>query len=251
MFPEGHVVLVHAFPLNATLWRPQVDRAPTGWRFITPDLPGFGRSKLPPARTMDDMARAVLAVMDAERVQRAVIAGLSLGGYVTLALYRLARERFSAMILADTRATADSDQQRDARQKMIASVRNHGPSSVADEMLPKLLGATSHRDRPELAARVRAMIERNSSEAIAGAVEAMMGRPDSRPMLAGISVPTLVLCGDEDMLTPPADSQALQQGIPGSRLVMIDRAGHLSNLEAPDQFSLAMNSFLGELPASR
>ena len=251
MFSEGHVVLIHAFPLNAALWRPQLDRAPTGWRFITPDLPGFGRSHLPPARTMDDMARAVLAVIDAEGIDRAVIGGMSMGGYVTLALYRLAPARFSAMILADTRATADNEQQREARQKMIASVRASGPTAVADEMLPKLLGATSHRERPELAPRVRGMIERNSRDAIAGAVEAMMERPDSRPMLAGIPVPTLLLCGSEDVLTPPSDSEVLQASIPDSRLALIDKAGHLSNIEAPDQFSFALNSFLGELPALR
>lgn len=251
MFSEGHVVLIHAFPLNAGLWRPQVDRAPSGWRFLTPDLPGFGGSTRPPARSMDDMARAVLAAMDAEEVRRAVIGGMSMGGYVTLALYRLAPERFTGMILADTRATADSEQQREARHRMIVSARLAGPSAVADEMLPKLLGATSHRDRPQLAVRVREMIERNSAEAIAGAVEAMMGRPDSRPMLAGISVPTLVLCGTEDVLTPPQDSEALHASIPGSRLAMLEQAGHLSNIEAPDRFSFALNAFLDELAVSR
>lgn len=251
MYPEGYVVLIHAFPLNAALWRPQTERAPTGWRFITPDLPGFGRSRLEPAKSMEEIAKAVLEVLDAERIERAVIGGMSMGGYVTFALYRLAPERFSGMILADTRATADNDQQREARQKMMASVRANGPSAVADEMLPKLLGATSHRERPELAAAVRAMIERHSREAIAGAVEAMMRRPDSRPLLADIDVPTLVLCGEEDVLTPPADSEALHAGISGSRLSLIEKAGHLSNIEAPDRFSFALNSFLGELPASQ
>ena len=112
MRTEGHVVLLHAFPLNATLWQPQVDREPDGWRFVAPDLPGFGRSSLPPARTMEGMARAVLAQMDASGIERAVICGMSMGGYVTLALFRIAPERFSGLVLADTRATADTDQQR-------------------------------------------------------------------------------------------------------------------------------------------
>jgi pimeloyl-ACP methyl ester carboxylesterase len=251
MYPQGHVVLIHAFPLNATLWRPQIDRAPTGWRFITPDLPGFGRSRLEPARTMEEMAQSVLDVLDVERIERAVIGGMSMGGYVTFALYRLAPQRFSAMILADTRATADNDQQRDARLKMIASVRASGASAVADEMLPKLLGSTSHAQRPALAATVRSMIERNSPEVIAAAVEAMMRRPDSRPMLGSIEIPTLVLCGEEDILTPPSDSVALHAAIPDSRLSLIEKAGHLSSIEAPDQFSFALNSFLGELPVSQ
>jgi pimeloyl-ACP methyl ester carboxylesterase len=250
MLSEGHVVLLHAFPLNSTLFRPQIERAPTGWRFVTPDLPGFGNSPLAPVRTMEAMAGAVLKLIDQQGIERAVIGGVSMGGYITMALYRLAPERFSGMILADTRATADNEQQIEGRRKMIATVREKGPSAIADEMMPKLLGATSHRERPELAGRVRAMIEGNSREVIAGAVEAMLGRPDSRPLLPLIPVPTLVLCGEEDVLTPPSDSEALHAGIRGSRLAMLPRAGHLSSLEVPDAFSQALNTFLGELPAA-
>ena len=244
----GHVVLLHAFPLNATMWRPQVERAPTGWRFVTPDLPGFGTSWLPPAATIDQMAGEVLNVLDEQGVHRAVIGGLSMGGYVALALYRLAPERFSAMVLADTRAAADTEPQREGRRKMIATVREQGTAAIAEEMLPKLLGPTSERERPALGPQVRAMIEGNSKEVVAGALEAMMGRADSRPLLAHVSVPTLVICGEEDGLTPPADSEALRAGIRGSHLVLLPRAGHLSNLETPKSFSIALNSFLGELP---
>ena len=250
MVSEGHVVLLHAFPLNAGLWRRQVEAAPAGFRFVTPDLPGFGASAEPPATSMDAMARSVLRGLDSVGIGRAVIGGLSMGGYVTLALYRLAPERFSGMILADTRATADTDQQKEARRKMIATVREHGPSAVADEMLPKLLGATSHREKPELAALVRRMIEGNSAETIAGAVQAMLERPDSTPLLPSVRVPALILCGEEDVLTPPADAEALQRGIPGARLVRLPGAGHLSNVEAPDSFTRALGDFLVTLPSS-
>ncbi|HEY0873913.1 MAG TPA: alpha/beta fold hydrolase [Vicinamibacterales bacterium] len=250
MSTEGHVVLIHAFPLNASLWEPQVENGPAGIRFLTPDLPGFGRSAGAPVRSMDEMARSVLRTLDEKGIDRAVIGGMSMGGYVTLALYRMAAERFAGMILADTRATADNDQQRDARRKMIATVRERGPSAVADEMLPKLLGATTHRLRPELATRVRAMIEGNSPEAIAGAVEAMMGRPDSTSLLPAISVPTLILCGEEDVLTPPSDSEALRAGIAGSRLAMLAGAGHLSNIESPEAFSRELNAFLADVWSS-
>ncbi len=245
------MVLLHAFPLDATMWRPQVERAPPGWQFVVPDLPGFGRSTRPPARSLDEMAQAVLDLLDEQGITRAVIGGLSMGGYLTLALYRRAPERFSAMVLADTRATADNDQQREGRRKMIETVRTKGASAVADEMLPKLLGASSQRDRPALAAEVREMIERNRPETIAGAVEAMLGRPDSRPLLAQVAVPTLVICGEEDVLTPPADSKALHDGIRGSRLVTLPSAGHLSNLEVPEAFSSALQTFLGELVTPR
>lgn len=251
MYANGHVVLLHAFPLNSTLWRPQIERAPTGWRFVAPDLPGFGASVLPAARSMEAMAREVLNVLDEQGIAQAVIGGMSMGGYVTLALYRLAPERFAGMVLADTRATADNDQQKDARRRMIETVREKGPAAVADEMMPKLLGDTSHRERPDVASAVRTMIEGNSRDAIAGAVEAMMNRPDSRPLLSHVTVPTLVVCGEEDVLTPPADSEALHDAIADSRLVRIPRAGHLSSIEAPKEFSLALNGFLGELSASR
>ncbi|HVL68378.1 MAG TPA: alpha/beta fold hydrolase [Vicinamibacterales bacterium] len=250
MADEGHVVLIHAFPLGARLWRPQRVAPLPRRKLLTPDLPGFGASTEPPARSVEDMARAVLAELDAAGVRRAVIGGLSMGGYVTLALYRLAPERFAGMVLADTRATADSDQQREGRRRMIATARDRGPSAVADEMLPKLLGETSQRERPELAREVRDMIEENRGETIAAALEAMMGRPDSTPLLAAIAVPTLVICGDEDTLTPPSDSEALHRGIAGSRLVVLSGAGHLSSLEAPQAFSDALASFLATIPGS-
>lgn len=244
MVLQGHVVLLHAFPLNATLWRSQVASAPAGWQFVAPDLPGFGASTEAPVDSFDAMGGSVLRGLDALGIERAVIGGLSMGGYLTLALYRMAPERFAGMILADTRATADTEQLKAGRQKVLATVRDKGPSAIADEMLPKLLGATSHRERPELTDDVREMIVGNSADAIAGAVTAIMNRPDSTSMLASISVPTLILCGDEDVLTPPADAEALHAGIRNSRLVVLPRAGHLSNLEAPDAFSAAVQEFL-------
>lgn len=244
---EGYVVLLHAFPLNATLWRPQVEAAPKGWRFVARDLPGFGSSSAPAVESMDAMARGLLRMLDALGIERAVIGGLSMGGYLTLALYRMAPERFSGMILADTRATPDTDQQKDGRRKMLATIAETGPAGVADEMLPKLLGATSRRERPELTDAVRAMILGNKTAAIAGAVKAIMERPDSTPLLASISVPSLILCGEEDVLTPPADAEALHAGIPQSRLVLLPEAGHLSNIEAPEAFSTAVQDFLHSL----
>ncbi len=241
---DGHVVLLHAFPLNATMWRPQVEGVPAGWRVITPDLPGFGNSSDPPVNTMTGMAEHVLRALDSMGLERAVIGGLSMGGYVTLALYRLAPERFEAMILADTRATADNDTQKEGRRKMIATVRAKGATAVADEMLPKLLGATSQKEHPDLATTVRGMIESTAPDAIAAAAEAMMNRPDSTSLLASIEIPALIVCGEEDVLTPPADARALHQQIRASRLELLPGAGHLSNLEAPARFSGALRDFL-------
>jgi 3-oxoadipate enol-lactonase len=239
------VVLIHAFPLNADMWRPQLERVPEGWRFIAPDLRGFGPDAVPPGSiTLDDLAGDVGALLDELAIDPAVIGGLSMGGYITFALFRRAPERFSGMILADTKALADTPDGRDGRRQMIALARTAGAAGVAGSMLPKLLGRTSFERRPDLPLKVRAMIEGSSTEGIVAAIEAMMIRPDSTKDLARISCPTLVVVGDEDVVTPVTDAAALQNQIARSRLVILPQAGHLSNLEVPDGFALALSDFL-------
>jgi pimeloyl-ACP methyl ester carboxylesterase len=241
------VVLLHAFPLSADMWRPQLEHPPAGWRLIAPDLRGFGPAAGPPATsplTMDDMAGDVVALLDALEIERATIGGLSMGGYVTFALFRRAPERFVRLLLADTRAGADSPEGRAARERMLELVRRDGPAAVADEMLPKLLGETTTRERPGVAAAVRTLIESNSTAGIAGGIEAMMTRPDSTPLLARIGLPALVMVGAEDALTPPAEAQTMHQALTRSQLVSLPGAGHLSNLETPDAFSTALSNFL-------
>jgi 3-oxoadipate enol-lactonase len=247
MAAEGHVVLVHAFPLSSELWDAQRSALPEGWRLFTPDLPGFGGSAEPPAMSIEAMAVSVLAGMDARGIQRAIIGGMSMGGYVTFAMLRLAPQRFSGLVLVDTRATADSEAQKDGRRKMMATARERGAAAIADEMLPKLLGETTKRERPEVAAGVRRMIEGNRPDTIAGAVEAMMTRPDSTALLPEIRVPTLIVCGEEDTLTPPSDSDAMHRAITGSRLVLLPGAGHLSSLETPEPFNESLRDFVSSV----
>jgi pimeloyl-ACP methyl ester carboxylesterase len=241
------VVLIHAFPLNADMWRPQLERVPEGWRFIAPDLRGFGpdaKTAASDRTTLDDMAGDVGSLLDHLAIDPAVIGGLSMGGYVTFALFRQAPERFSGMILADTKAQADTPEGLDARRTMIELARTQGAAAVADAMLPKLLGATTRAERSALAPQVRRMIERTPVDGIIAAIEAMMARPDSTGDLARVSGPTLVLAGDEDELTPIADAEAMHEQLVRSRLVVLPRAGHLSNLESPDGFALALSDFL-------
>lgn len=240
------VVLIHAFPLNADMWRSQLERVPDGWRYIAPDLRGFGPGAPPPSGpvTMDDFAADVVAVLDALEIDQAVIGGLSMGGYVTLAAFRAAPDRFTGVILADTRPQADSDEGREGRRKMLALVRDGGPAAVVEQMLPKLLGETSHRDRPAIGREVRRIAEANSTEAVASAIEAMMGRPDSTALLGRMSRPTLVLVGDEDTITPPSDADEMQRLLPRSRLVILPGAGHLSCMETPEAFASALADFM-------
>jgi pimeloyl-ACP methyl ester carboxylesterase len=240
------VVLIHAFPLTADMWRGQLQGVPDGWHLIAPDVRGFGgetpRAGAPP--TMDDLAADVEALLNALEIERAVIGGLSMGAYIVFALFRRAPERFNGMVLADTRAQADTPEGRQARRAMSELVRRDGPAAVADQMMPKLLGETTHRERPEVTAEVRRLILLNTAAGIDGAIHAMMTRPDSTPDLARVSVPTLVIVGEEDVLTPVADSELLHQSIARSQLVVLQKAGHLSCLETPDEFSIALGNFL-------
>ena len=246
----GHpLVLLHPFPLNAEAWQPQLDRVPTGWRWLAPDLRGFGGTSASdaPARTMDDHARDVLAFMDALRVERAAIAGLSMGGYIAFALFRLAPARIEALVLADTRPQPDSADARKGREALLQLLHTKGVGAVADEMLPKLLGETTKRERPAVAAHVRALIDAAPPAAIDAAIHALMARPDSTPDLARIQCPTLIIVGEEDAIAPPTDATAMQAAIDGSRLEQLPRAGHLSNLEAPDEFTKVLSAFLATL----
>ena len=242
------LVLLHAFPVSAEMWRAQLEEPPEGWRCIAPDLRGFGGSDGDaagsPPPTMDDYAADVEGLLNELEIDRAVIGGLSMGGYVTFALLRRAPERFSGFVLADTRAGADTPDGRQARRALAEVANRDGAAAVADQMLPKLLGETTRRERPAVARDVRRLIMQNSVEAIDGGIHALMGRPDSTPDLAHISTPTLVIVGDEDVVTPLPESELLQRSIARSRLVVLPRAGHLSNLEAPEDFSLALNDFL-------
>lgn len=244
------LILIHAFPLSADMWLPQLAKVPQGWRFIAPDMrgfrgvgPAFEDAELAGA-TVDDYADDVLALMDHLDLDRAAVAGLSMGGYVAMAVAAKAPKRVSHLVLADTRMTADTPDGRAARDKMKADVERDGPRVVADAMLPKLIGETTKVEQPDLADAVRHLIEVNRAEGIAGGIDALKSRPDRTDMLSSFASPTLVICGAEDVITPPADSEAMARTIPGATLAMIERAGHLSNLEQPAAFTAALQAFL-------
>jgi len=241
----GTLVLLHAFPLNARMWEPQQALAEFGWRIIAPQFPGFdGGTGAHADATVDDYAGKLVDLLDSLHVEQAVIAGLSMGGYVAFALLRHARRYFSGLVLADTRAGADTPEGRQGRDNMRALLREKGPSAIADQMIPKLLGATTLRERPAAAETVRALVMSSSADAIDGAINVLKTRPDSTPQLAGIHVPTLIIVGEEDTLTPPDMSREMHRAIHGSELVLIPESGHLTNLERPRAFNAALASFL-------
>jgi 3-oxoadipate enol-lactonase len=243
--PRGTLVLLHAFPLNARMWEGQLSLADTGWRVIAPQLRGFdGGAGDPPAASVDDYAGDVIDLLDALHIKQAVVGGLSMGGYVAFALLRLAARYVQGLVLADTRSQADTPEGVAGRTRLLQVVQDKGASAVADEMIPKLLGETTRSTRPAVVELVRLLAVANSSDAIAGAIRALMTRPDSTPLLSSIHVPTLVLVGDEDAVTPPPASEEMHRAIAGSELVRIPQAGHLSNLEQPELFNAALAAFL-------
>jgi len=244
---RGALIMLHAFPLNGRMWEGQLAFAGHGWHVVVPHMRGTdgGIDDRPTGSvTMDDYAADVVDLLDALHIEDAVLCGLSMGGYLALALMRQAPTYIRGLILADTKSQADTPEGLEARRAMLSLVETQGVKAVADAMIPKLLGATTRAQQAQVVERVRSLIMANSPESIAGSVRALMSRRDSTSLLASIRVPTLVVVGDEDVVTPRANADELREKIPGAEFVPIANAGHLSNLEAPDAFNAALTRFL-------
>jgi 3-oxoadipate enol-lactonase len=239
------VLMLHAFPLAGTMWRAQVAALRDRYRLIVPDLRGFGGSDAPPGvYLMDQLADDVAALLGHLGVKRAAVVGLSMGGYIGFSFWRRHADLVAALVLADTRAGADTDEGKATREANARLAESQGAPAIAAKMIPNLVAPTATQ---ELRDELEALITANSPIGIAGALRGMALRPDSRPDLATISVPTLLIVGSEDELTPPAESAAMHAAITNSTYVSIPQAGHLSNLEQPAQFNAALGAFLDAL----
>jgi 3-oxoadipate enol-lactonase len=242
------VIFIHAFPLNQTMWDDQLAALHNHCRIITLDLRGFGQSDAPQGPyLMDQMAADVRGLMSVLGIDRAVLVGLSMGGYVSLAFYRNYPDSVRALVLADTRASADTHEARTRRLKSAERAEREGASVIAEDMIPLLLGRTTLESRPSVVERVRTMIEANSPVGIAGAQRGMAERRDSTYILPGIDFPVLIIVGSEDTLTPVAEAEGLGNGIRGARIRVIEGAGHLSNLEQPEEFNAGFTEFIESL----
>jgi pimeloyl-ACP methyl ester carboxylesterase len=243
------VVLVHAFPLCAAMWEPQLASPPPGWRLIAPDLRGFGEAR-PHRKTgwlassIDDYAADVMVLLTYLEASSAVIIGLSMGGYVAFGMLRAAPHRVRALVLADTRVGADREEAKRGRQQMQTLAEREGASAVAQALLLTLLGEDTLRERPQVVARVREMAEAAPPVAIATALECLMTRPDSTPELAAFRGPALIIRGAQDALMPAADAERMQTLIPGAASIEIPSSGHLPNWEQPEAFNRAWQGFL-------
>jgi pimeloyl-ACP methyl ester carboxylesterase len=241
------VLLLHAFPLHSGMWARQIAALEGKHRVIAPDYRGLGKSGMPPeAWTIDLLAQDVRALLSHLRVERAAVAGLSMGGYLAFELYRQLPGLFRGLALCDTKAGADTDEGKANREKFARSAIEKGTGWVADEMIPKLLRATPD---PAAVKEVRALVTGGTPAGVAAAQRAMARRPDSTPTLAALSCPTLVVVGEEDSLTPPAESEKMAKGVKGATLVRIPGAGHLPPVENPEAFNAALVKFVDGLPA--
>ncbi len=246
------VVLLHPFPAHRGVWMPVVERLAPRYRCILPDLRGHGQSEpgSGPA-TMEKHAADVRRVCDDCGVAREAFVGVSIGGYILFEFWRRYRERISALVLCDTRAPADSDDTRRAREQSIEQVRKSGPDAFLDAQLARLLGESTRRNRRDVAAAARAMMQPMSVAGIVAVQQGMAARPDSVATLKTIAVPTLVLVGDEDVVSPRADAELMQRSTAGARLEVIAAAGHYAPFEQPEPVARAIRQFLESRVAGR
>jgi pimeloyl-ACP methyl ester carboxylesterase len=240
------LVLLHGFPLDHRIWEPQIADVNDGARVLAPDLPGFGGS--PPLvaakPTMEAYARALLAWADGIGLGRFILAGHSMGGYIALAVARLAPERLDGLVLVSTRAGADSAAARENRAKLAAAIREHGAQATVDAMLPKLL-APGGADAPSpLVDQVKAIMLAQPPAGLVPAVQAMAARPDSTALLEELTMPLLILHGTADATIPPSEAEAMYEAAASALYTPIPAAGHLPMLEQPATFNSALRAFL-------
>jgi len=265
---KGTVVFLHGFPFDGSVWEPQLAALPAGWRGLAPDLRGFGESEMgnrpgevstgkraggrvaldsEPVLTMARMADDIAELIDERAGGRAVVCGLSMGGYVAFELWRRHPDRVRALVLADTRAGADDDEARETRMRTAQTARSGGARPIATAMLPSLLAPATLEAESRVVEHVRDMILGTPSETLVAALAGMASRHDMTSVLPSIDVPTLVVVGEHDAITPPAGAREMAAAIPDTMLVEVPGAGHLANLEEPAAFNGALTTFLARL----
>ena len=248
--PGPVVVLLHGFPLSKAMWDEQLAGLGSIYRVIAPDLRGFGESPVPEGvYTMDAMADDVVELLETlEIMGPVVVGGLSMGGYVALSLAARYPTRVKALMLMDTRAGADTPEAAQGREATARSVIAAGNvTAVVDSMIPRIFCKMTLEQHPERVEPMKAVMEQTAPQAIIGALRGMASRPDRRGDLPKIAVPTLVIVGEDDVLTPPAEAQAMAEAIPNARLEVIPQAGHMAPYENHAAATAAILRFLKSL----
>jgi pimeloyl-ACP methyl ester carboxylesterase len=238
------VLFLHGFGLSLGMWDAQEALAPR-YRIVRFDARGFGGSEvgdalLSMARIADDAA----VLIDRLRLGPVVLVGCSMGGYAALSFAQKHPSLLRGLVLVDTRAGADSPEARMGRGDLAARVMKEGPQAALDFFLPRVFGETTKKSRGDVMARFKDMVLATSPRGLSDGLHGIAGRQDSTPLLREIHVPTLVVCGEEDLITPRADAEIMQRGIAGAELAMIPKSGHLPSMETPDEFNLVLANFL-------
>jgi len=247
---RGHgspILLVHGFPLDYTMWTGQIDGLADKYRVIAPDLRGFGRNEpvMADAVTMDEFADDLNDLLDSLDVAEPVcFCGLSMGGYVGFRFIEKHGERLNSLILCDTRPGADTEEGAMNRRQLAGKVLRSGSETAVEAMLPKLVSRKTNAERPDVVEQLRGTIQTTDPQSIAAALHGMAVRPDSTPLLSKITVPTLVLCGAEDTLTPPDVMRDMAAQIPNAEYVEVPETGHMAPLEDPAAVNAAIRRFL-------
>ena len=242
------LLLVHGFPLDHRMWNAQLASLAGEYRVIAPDLRGFGRTApslpIPDELTMERQADDMAELLGALSVQEPVtFCGLSMGGYIAWQFWKRHRDKLARLILCDTKAAADSAEQAKGRHETAAKVLKEGVAPLTESMLPKLLGDATRKNRPEIVQEMKEMMNQASPDGVAGALKGMAARSDMTGSLAQVDVPTLVICGSEDVITPAKEMRTIAQGIRGAKYVEIAGVGHMSPLEKPDEVNAAIRAF--------
>jgi pimeloyl-ACP methyl ester carboxylesterase len=240
------VLLLHGFPFDKSMWSVQFEAlTAAGLRAVVPDLRGLGETELRgEISTMDDMARDAAALLDHLQIDRAIVCGLSMGGYVAFELVHQFPSRVHALVLAGTRAPADNEQERAGREQQVQTMLRAGMVPISIASLPKLLAEQTRAERPDVVKRVRAIITRSDPKGAAAAQRGMAQRRDYTDDLAHIKSPTLIIVGGEDPIRPVADAKFMHERIPNSRLEIIEDAAHMTNMEQPEEFNRVMLDFV-------
>lgn len=239
------LILLHGFPLDHRMWQGQIDALSENYRIITPDLRGMGQSDVPVSNiSIGNYADDVLTLMDKMGIQKAALGGFSMGGYVAFSLLRKAPKRFTALILANTRPEADGQEARKNRLNMALALYDQGAAAARDAMLPKLLTEVSKQDQPKLVDTLSNVMESMAAEGLVHACLAMAFREDAADLLSTISVPTLVIAGEQDPIAPPDVMKKMADQITGASFHVIPAASHLTPMEKPEAFNALLIDFM-------
>ncbi len=243
---EAPLLLLHGFPLDSSMWDGQVGYFKGKYPVLSPDLPGFGKSAIRAPETIEGFAEEVKSFLDENNVAKIVLIGFSMGGYIALAFYEMFPNYLEAIVLADTRAAADSPEGRAGRNVMINSLKEKGMEEIAKTMAPKLLSERGMKNG-RLLKSVREMMVRQRPDSVKNALIAMRERKERSALLEKIDIPALFICGEEDLLTPPSEMKMMAERVKNGSFALIKGAGHLSNMEEAVSFNETLSLFLEKI----